>query len=445
MSAQTKRQRWLIRALWLAALILAAHLATRPAEAQTQPSREIIILEATGPVIPPFASYLQRGIDTADSRNAEAVVVMLDTPGGHVDTTMDIVQAFRTSDVPVVVYVGPPGAGAASAGLLITLAGHVAAMAPNTAIGASSPIDASGADLESTADLKAKEFLSAEARSLAEGRGDAAIELVNAAVYEARAVSAQEALDAGLIDLVARDLDTLLAEIDGMPVEVNGRTRSLETTGAQLTRLPMNPLEQVLLIITHPNLVFVFLTLGVMLLIVEAWSPGGWVAGAAGTVLLGLSLYGMGVLPVNWLGIVFVILAVVLFILEINAPTHGILTLAGAASLGIGAVVLFSQPELAPFGQLSIPLVVGQSLLISVVFFFLAMFALRAQKRPPATGTHALIGRTGRVTQDLSPHGMVQVWGERWRAETVDGQAVPAGTEVEVVDISEMRLRVRPK
>jgi membrane-bound serine protease (ClpP class) len=168
MATLNKRRKWLIRGVWLAAFILAGHLKGPLAQAQAQNSREIIVLEATGPVIPPFASYLQRGIDTADSRNAEAVVVILDTPGGYVDSTLNIVQIFRTSDVPIIVYVGPPGAGAASAGLLITLAGHVAAMAPDTAIGASSPRDESGEDLESTADLKAKEFLSAEARSLAQ-------------------------------------------------------------------------------------------------------------------------------------------------------------------------------------------------------------------------------------------------------------------------------------
>jgi membrane-bound serine protease (ClpP class) len=202
--------------------------------------------------------------------------------------------------------------------------------------------------------------------------------------------------------------------------------------------------EQALIILTHPNLVFVLMTQALCCQLSRHVS-GGWVAGAAGTIALGLALYGMGVMPVNWLGIIFVILALVLFVLEIKAPTHGILTLAGATSLAIGAVVLFSQPELEPFGRLSIPLVIGQSLLIGVVFFLLAMFALRAQKRPPTTGTHALIGRIGRVTRDLSPQGMVQVWGERWRAEAVDGQSIPAGAEIEVVEVSEMRLRVRPK
>lgn len=414
-------------------------------QAQTADAPEIVLLEAAGPVMPPFASYLRRGIEAADQRNAEAVIVVLDTPGGSVDTTMGIVQMFRASDVPVIVFVGPPGAGAASAGLLITLAGHAAAMAPDTAIGASSPIDASGEDLESTADRKAKEFLSAQARSLTERRGQAAIDLANAAIYEARAVSAREALDAQLIDLIARDVDTLLSELDGFEVEVNGRTRTLETKGAQLYPVSMSPLEQFLLIVTNPNIIFILLTFGVLLLIVEVWSPGGWVAGAVGTILLGLSLYGMGVLPVNWLGIIFVILALVLFVLEVKAPTHGVLTLAGAASLAVGAVVLFSQPELEPFGRLSLPLVIGQSIIVGVAFFFLAMMAIRAQSRRPTTGASALIGQVGRVTRDLNPEGMVQVWGERWRAETADGQTVSAGTEVEVVEVSNMRLRVRPR
>jgi membrane-bound serine protease (ClpP class) len=197
------------------------------------------------------------------------------------------------------------------------------------------------------------------------------------------------------------------------------------------------------LILTDPNIVSVLMSIGLVLIIVEIRTPGGWVAGTLGTICLGLAFYGLGVLPVNWLGLVFIILALVLFVLEVKAPTHGVLTVAGAALLAVGAIILFNQPEIAPFGRLSIPLVIGQSILLAAIFFFLAMMALRAQARRPTTGYDGLIGQVGRVTQDLSPQGMVQVWGERWRAESEDGATIPTDAEVEVVEARGMRLRVR--
>ncbi|MBN1311333.1 MAG: nodulation protein NfeD [Anaerolineae bacterium] len=414
------------------------------AQAQDTAS-EVIVLKAEGAVTPTMASYIARGLEEADQRNAEAAIIMLDTPGGSVDSMMDIVQTIRTSDVPVIIFVGPRGAQAGSAALWITLAGHVAAMAPDTAIGASSPVGAQGEDLDETLQQKGEQYLSAQARSLAERRGDEAVALAEDAVFEARAVTAREALEANLVDLIVEDIDELLVEVDGFEVEVNGKPRTIQTKGATQTPIDMTPLEQILSILIDPNIVFVLMSLGTTLIIIEAWSPGGWAAGTAGVICLGLAFYGLGVLPVNWLGIIFVILAFVLFLLDIKAPTHGALTAAAIASLAAGAFILFGQPQMEPFGKLSIPLVVGWSVLLGVVFFFMVMMAIRAQKRQPTTGNEGLIGEIGRVTQDLDPEGTVLVWGERWRAEAVDRKTVPAGSDVEVVEVQGMRLRVRPK
>jgi membrane-bound serine protease (ClpP class) len=404
----------------------------------------VVVLEATGPVVPPLAGYIARGLAEADMRNAEAVVLVLDTPGGSLGVTNGIVQDIQNSDVPVIVYVGPRGALAGSAGLLITLAGHAAAMAPGTAIGASSPVDATGGDLPSTIAQKEKEFLSAQARSLAERRGDAAMQIASDAVTEARAVSASEALDAGLIDFVANDVSEVLTQADGLTVDVNGRTRTLHTANAHGTSIAMSRLENLLMLLTNPNIVSILLSVGVLAIIVEIRTPGGWVSGAFGVTAVGLALYGLGALPVNWLGIIFIIMAFVLFFLELHATTHGALAFAGAISLAAGTIVLFSQPEMAPFGRISIPLVIGQSVFIAAIFAFLLTFALRAQRLQPTTGYEGLVGQTGRVTQTLDPVGMVQVWGERWKAESVDGEHIPAGREVEVVEAGKMRLKVRP-
>lgn len=425
----------------IAALIGAALAAAGPAAAQGRP--EVVVVEATGPVGPPLAGYIQRGIQEGDSRNAEAVVLMLNTPGGLVNATQVIIQAMRTSDVPVIVFVGPRGAQSASAGLLITLAGHAAAMAPDTAIGASSPIGAQGQDLDSTSQEKEEQYLSAQARSLAERRGDDAVQLASEAVTEARAVSASEALAAGLVDVIVEDVDELLAALDGTVVEVNGRERTLNLSGASVSPVPMRQLERILLVITDPNLLFILLSIGVTALIVEIRTPGGWIAGLVGVSSLGLAMYGLGVLPVNWLGIVFVLMAFVLFLLEIKAPVHGALSAAAVVSLAVGAVILFDQPGIAPFGSLSIPLVVGWSIFIGSIFVFLMTMALRAQTRPPTTGYPGLVGQEGRVTQTLEPEGMVQVFGERWRAASIDGELIPVGARVEVVQAGQMLVYVR--
>ncbi len=431
--------RW-AKALFTVA-VLVALLAVPVAHAQGGP--EVVVLEATGPVGPPLASYIERGIQQADERNAEVVVVMLDTPGGLVGVTSEIIQTMRNSDVPVIVFVGPRGAQSASAGLLITLAGHAAAMAPDTAIGASSPIGAQGEDLDTTSQEKAEQYLSAQARSLAERRGDDAIQLASEAVTEARAVSASEALAAGLVDVIVEDVDELLSALDGTVVEVNGRERTLNLSGATITEVPMRQLERILLVITDPNLLFILLSIGVTALIVEIRTPGGWIAGLVGVSSLGLAMYGLGVLPVNWLGIVFVLMAFVLFLLEIKAPVHGALSAAAVVSLAVGAVILFDQPGIAPFGSLSLPLVIGWSLFIGAIFVFLMTMALRAQTRPPTTGYEGLVGQQGRVTQPLDPEGMVQVFGERWRAASIDGDAIPVGARVEVVQAGRMLLHVR--
>lgn len=431
-----------MRILKIIAAALIVMSITMPVRAQ-ESAHEVIVLHASSVVLPTMRSYINRGLADADARDAEAVVIMLDTPGGSVDTMLQIVQDIRTSDVPVIMYVGPNGASAGSAGLFITLAGHVAVMAPESAIGASSPINGDGSDIEGTAETKAVEFLSAQARSLAERRGAEAVELADAAVKEARAVSAQEALDAGLVDFLAEDVDDVLNQANGMTVMVNGREQTLNTTNAHTVDIEMTMLERILIQLSHPSIVSLMLAFGPLLIIIEIRTPGGWVAGAVGTVMTAIGLYGLGVLPVNWLGIVFVGLALALFILEVKAPVHGLLTAVGATTLAVGLIVLFSDPAIVPFGQVSIPLVIAQSLIVASIFFFFAMIGMRAQRLKPTTGYDALIGEVGRVTQDLDPSGMVLVFGERWRASTVDGARIDAGSAVEVVNADKLRLVVR--
>lgn len=407
---------------------------------------EVFVLSAQGPLTPAMAEYLDRGLAQAEREGAALVVFQLDTPGGQVDLMTRMVQTIRSSSVPVVVYITPRGAIAGSAGTVITLAGHVAAMAPETAIGAASPVGGQGEDLGETIEKKTKEILKAQVRSLADRRGEEAVALAEAAIEEAKAASAKEALSAGLIDVLADDLDDLLAQLDGFQVEVKGENQVLRTTGLAVHVVPQSLIEQLLQTLTDPNIVFLLLTVGVQAILIEISSPGGWVAGFVGVVCLALGTYGLGVLPVNLFGLIFIATAFVLFVLDIKAPTHGALTAAGVASFIVGALVLFNSPGTPSFMQVSIPLVVGTSLATAGFFLTVLTFAIRAQRRPVEVGAEALVGRVGVARSELAPSGMVQVAGELWSAE-LEGrsQPVPAGERVEVVRVDGLRLRVRSR
>jgi membrane-bound serine protease (ClpP class) len=388
--------------------------------------------------------YLRRGIQLAERRNAMALIFQLNTPGGSVDTTTTMIQDIRESQVPVVVYVQPRGAMAASAGTLITLAGHIAAMAPETTIGAASPVGAEGQELGQTMEAKVKNMLKATVRTLAERRGEEAVKLAEETIESATAVSANEALEAGLIDFIATDLVDLIRQMDGFTVQMPDGDRTMQTTGAMTERVSPSLIEQILSILTNPNIVFLLLTIGVQAIIIELYSPGGWVAGFIGVVCVALAMYGLGVLPVNWFGLIFIILAFVLFILELNTPTMGGLTLAGVASLIVGALVLFNSPGVPSFQRISVPLVVITSSVLGVLFVGILIFALRAQKAPVQMGIESIIGKQGEVKTEINPIGSVLVAGELWTAELQPGQKpISAGSRVEITGKQGIRLFVK--
>lgn len=406
--------------------------------------REVVVLTADGPVTPALALYIERGLREAGRRGAEALVLELNTPGGQVDTMLDIVEAIRASSVPVVVFITPRGAIAGSAGTVITLAGHAAAMSPETAIGAASPVGGQGEDLDETLTEKVKQILRAQVRTLASRRRPEAVAFAESTIEEAKAASAREAFEIGMVDFIADDTDDLLRQLEGFAVQVQEGERALHTAGAVPVRLPMNLVEQFLLALTNPNIVFLLMTIGAQAILIELSSPGGWVAGFIGVVCLALALYGLGVLPVNWFGLIFIILAFVLFVLDIKAPTHGALTAAGIASLIAGALTLFNSPGAAPFERVNVALVVSVSLAMAAFFAFVLTKALRAQLRPAAMGMESLIGEIASVREALNPSGTVHVRGELWTAEA-DGETVMPGAQVEVVGVRGLRLRVKPR
>lgn len=424
-------------------ILLAALALFQPAHAQNE-APLALILKAEGPITPPMFEYIQRGVEAAERRQAEVLVIELNTPGGSLDTTVDIIQSIRASRVPVVIFVTPNGGMAGSAGAIITMAAHASAMSPETAIGAASPISGSGEDLTETLQAKAKQIMQAQIRPLVAPRGAAALALAQAMIEKAKAATAQEAVDAHLIDFVADDTADLLAQLDGFTVQLGGQARTLHTAGAQAQALDMSFIERFLLLLTDPNIAFLLLAIGVQAVLIEISSPGGWVAGFIGVVCLTLAVYGAGVLPVNWFGIVFLLTAFVLFILDIKAPTHGALTAAGVASFIVGALVLFNSPGTPQFSRVSVPLVVSVGVFLGLVFFVIIGFALRAQRAPIRIGMESLPGRIGTARTDVAADGQVQVGAELWSAELAeDSQPIHAGDKIAVIRIAGLRLIVR--
>ena len=425
---------------WIALCMLVATLV--PAQAAGGPL--IVVLTADGTVTPALSSYLQRGIQTAEQRGAEMLVFQLNTPGGSISVMNEMVQAIRQSSVPVVVYVAPRGAMAASAGTILTLAGHASAMAPETIIGAASPVSGEGQDLNETMEAKEKNALIATIDTLMADRPPEAVELAKQTVEIAKAVSASQALEIGMVDFIATDLEDLLRQLDGHPVKVLDSAVTLDTENARVENLPISLIEQILLMLTDPNIVFLLISVGAQALLIELSSPGGWVAGFVGIVALALAFYGLGVLPVNWFGLLFLILAFALFLLEVKAPTHGALTIAGVGSLIAGGLVLFNSPGTPEFQRVSVPLVIGVSLATAASFLVIVSFAIRALRVPISMGQESIIGKTGLAYTALNPSGQVQVASELWSAELAEGEApIEKNERVQVVRTEGLRLIVK--
>ena len=427
----------------LLVLVAASLLMPAPAQAQTDYPL-VLVMTYDGPLTPAMVEYLSRGLRQAETRRADLVVLQLNTPGGSIDLMTEVVQLIRANPVPVVVYVWPRGGMAGSAGVMITLAGHASAMAPETIIGAASPVGPSGEDLDETIAAKEKNALKATAESLMEGRSAEAIALAKDMIETARAVPVDEALATGLIDYKARSLDNLLTQMDGTTLTVDTQSITLDLEEAEVETLDPSFIETLLQLLTNPNIVFLLITVGVQAIMIELYTPGGWIAGFIGVVSLALAFYGLGMLPVNWFGLIFLVTAFALFILEVKAPVHGALTAAGVGSLIVGALVLFNSPGTPSFQRISIPVVLIVSMVTAGVFIAIVSFAIRSLRNPVRTGQESLTGMMGYARSELKPNGTVHVNGEEWSAELADeDQTVAKGARIQVVRVEGIRLIVR--
>jgi len=423
--------------LWNLGLALLVALSFAPAtQAQTAP--QVDVLTVKGAITPIVAAYIDRGIATAENDGSACLIIQLDTPGGSVQVTEEIVQSMKAAAVPIVVYVQPTGAKAASAGTFVTLAAHLAAMAPGTRIGAAHPVDMSGQEMSEAVAAKSVNDAVALVKGLAERRGAEAVAWAESAVRESSSITDDEALQRGVVDLVAKDLATLVQELDGREVLVNDQTVTLVTQGASINQLPMSAVEGFLHTITDPNIAFLLMTIGLNAIIFELSQPGGYLTGVVGAICLVLALFSLGVLSVNWTGLIFIALAFILLIADVKAPTHGILTALGVVSFILGSMILFSSP----FAQVSLQLVVAVGLFTGVFFAFVIAKVLGIHRRRPITGIEGLVGQLAVARSDLEPEGTVFLKGELWQAVVSEG-AVRRGEQVEIIEVSGFKLRVR--
>jgi membrane-bound serine protease (ClpP class) len=405
-----------------------------------------LVLTIDGAITQATQEYLTRGIQTAERDDAEVVILQLNTPGGDILSMTAMTETLRASTVPVVVYVTPRGAMAASAGTVITLAAHASAMAPETIIGAASPVGSGGQDLGQTEQAKQTNALVAKVDAFAAWRGPQAVALAESTITNAKAVSSTQALNTHLVDFIANDTADLFRQLDGFTVQMANGPRTLHTANIVQQNLPMSLIEQLLQFLIDPNIVFLLLAIGLQALLIELTHPGAWVPAFFGVVCLSLGAYGLGFLPVNWFGLIFMVTAFVLFIVDIKAPTHGALTVTGVASFIIGALVLFNSPGTPKFEQVSFPLVIFVGAFIGLIFAVILGYALRAQGRPVITGRERLGGQTGFAVSEIDPAGQAQVVGELWSADLAEGSGkIHKGERVEVVKVEGLRLKVRKK
>lgn len=441
------KKRFLDTILVLILLVSTVLLAfsVRGVEAQST-TPDVVVVKLDGPLTPIWKEILQRAIDEGAKTQASAVIVELNTTGGSIDLMNDLIQRILASPTPVVVYVSPQGSMAASAGTLLVLSGQVSAMAPDTILGAASPVGSQGTDLNTTEELKTKEALKATARSLIAWRGADAVALAEQAIDSAKAATAEEALQAGLIDIIARDEQDLLRQLDGRAVTVNGLPVTLHTENAAPIETPITPVESVLGLLANPNIVFILLAIGVQAILIEITTPGGWVAGFIGAVMLALSIYGLGLLPVNYVGLIFMAIAFVLFILDIKAPTHGALTAAGTASFIAGGLILFNSASVPGFANVSVALVVGMGLLLGGSFLVIVLLAVRVMRTPIITGKESMVGKEGYAVTAIDPAGIVQVAGEQWSARLArKAKAVAKNDRIIVEEVQGVKLIVSKK
>jgi membrane-bound serine protease (ClpP class) len=429
--------------LWVLGLVLSM---AGPVHAQE--GRDAVhIMEIRGIINPPVAEYLKRALQDAAEQEARLVVIQMDTPGGLESSMREMTQALLASPVPVAIFVAPPGAHAASAGLFILQAGHLAAMAPSTNTGSAHPVGLGGEEQDEVMTAKVVHDAAATIRSLAEVRGRNA-EWAEQAVRESVSVTEREALELNVIDLVARDLDDLLQQVDGRTVETVAGEFVLSVADASRYDAQMSFAERLLHVISNPNIAFILLSVGSIGIIAELYNPGALVPGITGVISLLFAFFALGNLPTNWAGVAFILLAVVLLVAELNTDATGVLSTGAVVAFLLGGLMLFRplQPGSPALPDLSVnPWLIGGSTALMAAFVLLVVTQVATSRRSPLrTGSEQYVGQLATVHQDLDPQGRVRFESQLWFARVSSEQVVASGQTVRIVGMEGLTLLVEP-
>ncbi len=429
----------------LALLLGLAGLLAGQARAQEIAGPHALVITVDGVINPVKDRYIGRALEEAQQGGATLLVIKLDTPGGLLSSTRDIVERLLESPLPTAVYVSPRGARAGSAGTFITAAANFAVMAPGSNIGAATPVSSTGQDLDETLASKVENDAAALIRSIAQERGRN-VELLEATVREAASYSAQEALDGNVVDFIADDLEHLLAELHGQTAQTTQGPITLETEGLATRNLEKNLLETLLEFLADPNVSFLLLSIGGLGIVIELFNPGLLVPVIVGVICLILAFVALGNMPVNWAGVALILLAIVLAAAEVVVAGFGVLGIASVVSLVIGGLLLFAQfgdtsptlPQVSVNRWLIAAIAIGTG--SSVVYF--AREAVKSRRERRADVTDSMVGQIGAVTAPLTPRGVVRVAGDTWTAVSADGNEIDAGEPVRVLSVDGLVLTV---
>ncbi len=400
----------------------------------------VYILSIDGTINPAVSDYIVMGIDKAAENNAECVIVKLNTPGGLLKSTRVIVSEFLSSKIPIIVYVTPGGAQAASAGVFITIAANIAAMTPGTNIGAAHPVTMQG-QMDSTMSEKVTNDAAAFIRSISDKR-NRNVTWAEEAVRKSVSLTENEALKKNVINLIANNIEDLLKKVDGEKVETSEGEKTLVTSNVKIINYDMNFSQKLLNILSDPNISYILFMLGLYGLLFEIFSPGAIFPGVIGGICIILAFYAMHTLPINYAGLALIIFAVILFVLEIKIVSHGVLMIGGIISLILGSLMLIDVKS--AWGALTISWeIIAMIVVITILFFSIVIgLGIKAQKRKPATGAEGIIGEIGKAISDLDPNGLVRVHGEIWDAESFDSK-IETGNKIIVEQVNNLKLKVK--
>ena len=404
-------------------------------------AQKVVSIKVDGTINPASAAFIQKAIEKASQENAECVLIHLNTPGGLLKSTRVIVSNILGSKVPVVVYVSPGGAHAGSAGVFITMAAHIAAMAPSTNIGAAHPVNIQGG-MDSTMSDKTTNDAAAFIRAIAEKR-KRNLQWAEEAVRKSVSITEVEALQLKVIDLVAANEEQLLKLINSRIVSLDSGDKKLATAAAKIEKVEMSFAERMLDLISDPNVAYILMMLGFYGILFELYSPGAIFPGVIGVICLILAFYSMHTLPLNYAGLALILFAIILFILEVKIVSHGLLGIGGVVALALGSIMLIRTDSALEFIRISWGVILSTTVATAAFFFFLVALAVKGQRAKPVSGVEGMIGEEGEALATLQPSGTVSVHGELWNAESVAG-SIQAGQRIRVTAIRNLTLYVEP-